>query len=846
MKKNLLFITFIIALFLGCKKDQLITTDISVISTEPILYWDNGLTLDQQIDSILVYNYGNATENELNKTKSFNSDTTLVTVSILVKSQYKNKIEDGNLTNNTAQIELRKETDLFSDNLFGLYNDDIYTSIHNSLVSLDFFDLSTASEIDVPVNFHIYNGVQIANSELNEAINYMNQKFLGTKINFVLCGTNYISVGNGHHNMQDESIANNNDVSNTLNIHVVKSITGNDPLIQGYAYFPYSGKERLFIRKEKLDKFIFIHELGHFFSLYHTFENDKYNSSTIPPGMSGCYWEGDGICQTPQTSEQGGLNLCSGSNIVNRKNYMSYTITCEKQFEQEQIKRIAFSARNHYNFTNCGGGGNNISTISLSGNLNFGNVQINTSSNPKTLTVSNTGNAPFSITNISLPNGYSITQGPYQPIAPNNSLNLTVVFNPTNTQTYNGNITVQSTADNGNNTIAVTGTGTNAGSNNSIISLSGNLNFGTVDIGNSGTQSFTISNNGNTSFSVNSITSSNSAFTISGWTSGVINANGSKTVNVTFTPTNAQSYNSTITVNSTADNNAGNNTLSANGVGQTVVTNQPNLVFHSFEIDDDNSGTSSGDDDGVAEAGEEIELNVFLENIGNGDANNVDVILELTTPDPDITITDNDRFYGTINAGTIDDSPDFDFEIDANCPTKNVTFTLQITSDEGNWTRTFTVPIQGSSGGSNPISITPNNSCSSAPLMQVNTDYTVTVNTANYALYTPTGGESYQGADIRGFWLKFDVPSSWTNNNRSISISNVSSNFDPVISVKTVCSSTFYLYQPNTSLNYGNFQGLGSNEAFLFNPNAANTFYVRIYHYYGNQTPTVSFDIRVD
>lgn len=97
-----------------------------------------------------------------------------------------------------------------------------------------------------------------------------------------------------------------------------------------------------------------------------------------------------------------------------------------------------------------------------------------------------------------------------------------------------------------------------------IISLSGNLDFGSVIIGEaSPTATLTVSNSGNTVLTVTSIsyptgfTGNTSAFTVP--------AGGSSNVTVTFTPLVAQVYGGTITV--TSDATTGNNTITCSGTG---------------------------------------------------------------------------------------------------------------------------------------------------------------------------------------------------------------------------------------------------------------------------------------
>lgn len=116
------------------------------------------------------------------------------------------------------------------------------------------------------------------------------------------------------------------------------------------------------------------------------------------------------------------------------------------------------------------------------------------------------------------------------------------------------------------------------------------------------------------------------------------------------------------------------------------------VMYNRHEIDDDQS-ISSGDDDGKAEPGESIELTVTLFNSGSEAVHNVTAIL--STPDPDITITDDTVNYGTIDGGANDRVPDFDFDVSLACPEKDIMFALDITADEGSWTDVFYVHIYG-------------------------------------------------------------------------------------------------------------------------------------------------------
>lgn len=198
-------------------------------------------------------------------------------------------------------------------------------------------------------------------------------------------------------------------------------------------------------------------------------------------------------------------------------------------------------------------------SIDLGGNLAFGNVTVGQTAT-RTLTISNSGNAPLSVTNISYPAGFSGNWN-IGNIAAGSSTNVTVSFNPNTATNFGGNITVHSDATSGVNTISASGTGIPAPTR--IVALAGNLAFGNVTVGQTSTRTLTISNSGNAPLSVGSI-SYPSGFS-GNWSGGSIPAGASTNVNITFTPAAAQSYSGNITVDS--DATSGVNTISASGFG---------------------------------------------------------------------------------------------------------------------------------------------------------------------------------------------------------------------------------------------------------------------------------------
>ena len=96
-----------------------------------------------------------------------------------------------------------------------------------------------------------------------------------------------------------------------------------------------------------------------------------------------------------------------------------------------------------------------------------------------------------------------------------------------------------------------------------VIALTGNLTFGSVEIGSSKDATLTIRNTGNTTLNISGMTGPQ-GYSAS-WTSGPIVANGQQDVTVRFSPTEERSYSGTLTIN--GDQTSGTNTIAISGTG---------------------------------------------------------------------------------------------------------------------------------------------------------------------------------------------------------------------------------------------------------------------------------------
>ncbi|MBD3237773.1 MAG: hypothetical protein GF330_13805, partial [Candidatus Eisenbacteria bacterium] len=115
-----------------------------------------------------------------------------------------------------------------------------------------------------------------------------------------------------------------------------------------------------------------------------------------------------------------------------------------------------------------------------------------------------------------------------------------------------------------------------------------------------------------------------------------------------------------------------------------------------FSIDDDASGWSDGNSDGVVNPGEKIELEISLTNFGTQSAE--DVQLTIATEDPFVgLVTQYPIDYGTIGGGATVPAPaPVQFRLHEGCPVGHeIQFDLRVDSGLSHWPAILSVPVDG-------------------------------------------------------------------------------------------------------------------------------------------------------
>jgi subtilisin family serine protease len=134
------------------------------------------------------------------------------------------------------------------------------------------------------------------------------------------------------------------------------------------------------------------------------------------------------------------------------------------------------------------------------------------------------------------------------------------------------------------------------------------------------------------------------------------------------------------------------------GSGRLYLGDPPStgpIVYESHLIDDDNSDESSGNDDGIVDPGETIELYVDLRNQGSDTATGVNATISTSDSYVNFLYNTSSSYPDIPGSGTGTNTDDFDFEVDPSTPDGHVIhFDLNITASNGGpWSDSFDVTV---------------------------------------------------------------------------------------------------------------------------------------------------------
>lgn len=218
-------------------------------------------------------------------------------------------------------------------------------------------------------------------------------------------------------------------------------------------------------------------------------------------------------------------------------------------------------------------------TLSLgSSGLNFGSVAAG-SNKTLTLTATNTGSAPITISSASISTQYFFLSGPLLPVtvAPSQSATLTIEFTPNTAGTFNATAIITSTASDNTTHVSLSGAGTESAAGQLTLNPA-SANFGSVTVGSSQPLPETVTNTGGASVTISQAAISGSEFTMSGISTPLtIQPGQSVPFTVTFTPESTGAASATLTFTSDATPSTTSEQLS--GTGTSASTHAVNLSW---------------------------------------------------------------------------------------------------------------------------------------------------------------------------------------------------------------------------------------------------------------------------
>ena len=237
----------------------------------------------------------------------------------------------------------------------------------------------------------------------------------------------------------------------------------------------------------------------------------------------------------------------------------------------------------------------------LSANLttvSFGTVGVGKATT-QSVTVTNTGTSTVTIDQTAV-TGASFTTGagtPSATIAPGQSKTIQIQFAPLLAGSAAGGFTLTSNASNSPLTVELVGTGGQAG----LAISPSSFNFGSVQVGSTGSATITLTNSGNESVSINQASATGTGFSANGLSSGATIAAGqSTTFTAQFTPTTPGSASGSISVASNAPNSPLTVALSGSGSQAQISAIPSTAGFGNVSTGTSNSQTISLTNNGTA------------------------------------------------------------------------------------------------------------------------------------------------------------------------------------------------------------------------------------------------------
>jgi hypothetical protein len=225
-----------------------------------------------------------------------------------------------------------------------------------------------------------------------------------------------------------------------------------------------------------------------------------------------------------------------------------------------------------------GDGSTSIASLSAT-SLSFPSLQVNQSSTPQSVTLTNNGNATLNLSNIAITGDYAQTNNCPAALGVGSTCTFQITFTPTAGGARNGALTLTDDAPDSPQSVTLTGSGYVT---TTTISPS-TLTFTDQSVGStSSAQTVTITNTGANAMTVSGVSTTGDFAATTQCSS--IPATQSCTVSITFTPTTSGNRTGTLTINDNAQGNPHTVSLSGNGIASAASFSAASLTFGSQSV----------------------------------------------------------------------------------------------------------------------------------------------------------------------------------------------------------------------------------------------------------------------
>jgi hypothetical protein len=220
----------------------------------------------------------------------------------------------------------------------------------------------------------------------------------------------------------------------------------------------------------------------------------------------------------------------------------------------------------------------------LQPSLTFPNQAVGSTSRAITAQFTNAGISALTLYSITASGDFAQTNSCPTTLQPQAVCTMNVTFTPTAAGTRTGTITISDDATSGNQTITLTGTGTDGGSGAQLTVSPGAVTFANQVVATSSpVQSITLTNAGASALSINGV-SINDDFSQSNGCGSTLAPGAKCTIGVTFTPTTVSTHAGMLTINDSAPGSPHTVPLTGKGIvgsptAPLVVLSVPSLVF---------------------------------------------------------------------------------------------------------------------------------------------------------------------------------------------------------------------------------------------------------------------------